>query len=1226
MLALPAAAEAHWVSQPSTGFARQEVSYVQTGGKLYLAGGGTKHQVFNPQTGLWSDVTPLPASIDHIQGVAYGGKIYYIGGLATWPQPHVSTVYIYNPATNTFSTGASMGARGRGAGGVAVYKGKIYYAGGLHNGAAVNWVDVYDPKANTWTQLPNMPTARDHFHAAVLDDKLWAIGGRNVQTNATTTVNEAFDFTTGNWTTGYKPLPTPRGGFAVGTQGDEVFVIGGENATEALGTVEAYNVQTDNWRLIPTPMPTPRHGIQAAECNGGFYVAAGGTAPGFNPSTAHNAFFPGGVQRPCGGVVAFDKDQLNPESSNAPTSLQFGPDERLYVAQQSGLIRIYTIARSASGDYTTTATETISLLQGIPNRDDDGQLAAASVNNLGRLVTGLVVTGTAASPVIYAASSDPRIGGGEGTDNDLNLDTNSGIVSKLTKTGGTWIKQDLVRGLPRSEENHTTNGLSLSADGNTLYLAQGGNTNKGAPSNNFANLPEYALSAAILKIDLTALGTLPYDLPTLNDPDRAGNPDANDPFGGNDGKNQAMLKPGGPVQVYAPGFRNPYDVVVNSAGDMYTIDNGGNAGWGDIPQPDSAAGTCTNDVREPGVSDPDALHLVTGQGYYGGHPNPTRANMSNVFGGSQTPIGIAANPVECDFRAPTGPASTALATFGSSTNGIAEYTASNFGGAMKGDLVAAGLDLNRIYRIQLSTPMDASVSTLVSSAGGGGGPLDVIAQGDDDEFPGTIWFVDIYDGGIYVLEPTDFDGGSSGCDLNQPDADNDGFSNSDEQANGTSPCSSADTPPDVDGDHVSDRTDTDDDNDTVPDKQDPFAGDAQNGLGTNLPVNLEWENDSPSPGGLLNLGFTGLMLDPGGTTDYLDQFDRTKMTTGGAAGVVTVDEVPAGDAYEAINSQQYGFQVGFKARPADGAFSVHTRIMGPFGGLTPADYQSMGVFVGPGDQDNYVKITTGHVGGTVVEALSEFNGDRSFGATEPLTMGGSTGPQWVDLYLRVDPSAGTVQPSFTSTKAGLTSARKNVGGPLPVPAGWFTSATRGVGAGMISTSNGGNGAFPASWDFLKVTRDTPPPVVTPTPTPTPTPDETATPDPTATAEPTVTPAPTVQPPAQRATVKVKAAKLRTALKNGLALELSCPAACTLTARLQLPAKSARALKLGRKATYVARGTVRMTAAGKRTLRVKFTRAAKRRLARLRRVDLVLVLDTVEGGKRAKSTRKVRLKR
>jgi hypothetical protein len=124
----------------------------------------------------------------------------------------------------------------------------------------------------------------------------------------------------------------------------------------------------------------------------------------------------------------------------------------------------------------------------------------------------------------------------------------------------------------------------------------------------------------------------------------------------------------------------------------------------------------------------------------------------------------------------------------------------------------------------------------------------------------------------------------------------------------------------------------------------------------------------------------------------------------------------------------------------------------------------------------------------------------------------------------------------------------------------------------------------------------------------------------------VTPTPTVQPPAEKATITVKAAKLRTALEKGLALELSCPVACSLTARLQLPAKSARALKLGRKATYVARGATSLTVAGKRTLRVKFTRAAKRRLAKLRRVDLVLVLDTVEAGKRTKSTRKLRLKR
>ena len=117
----------------------------------------------------------------------------------------------------------------------------------------------------------------------------------------------------------------------------------------------------------------------------------------------------------------------------------------------------------------------------------------------------------------------------------------------------------------------------------------------GAPSNNFALLPEYALSSAILSINLNAIGNTTYDLPTLDDENRAGVTDANDPFGGDNGKNQAKLVTGGPVQVYAPGFRNPYDLVITSKGRMYAVDNGANAGWGDVPILDSN-GNATNQV------------------------------------------------------------------------------------------------------------------------------------------------------------------------------------------------------------------------------------------------------------------------------------------------------------------------------------------------------------------------------------------------------------------------------------------------------------------------------------------------------------------------------------------------------------------------------------------------------------------------------------------------------
>lgn len=347
----------------------------------------------------------------------------------------------------------------------------------------------------------------------------------------------------------------------------------------------------------------------------------------------------------------------------------------------------------------------------------------------GRLVTGFLAAGTATNPVLYVVSSDPRIGAGP-DGNDLNLDTNSGILTRLTWNGMAWERLDLVCGLPRSEENHGPNGMQLDPSGTLLYLNVGGQTNAGAPSNDFAFLPEYALSAGILLIDLAAIGETTYDLPTLDDETRPGENDANDPFGGNDGKNQAILVADGPVQVYAPGFRNPFDLFITSAGLMYTIDNGPNAGWGDMPIGEGPGGNATNDINEPGVTYGDGLHLISGAGYYGGHPNPTRSNPLNTFNlmNPQSPVSVG-NPIESDFLIP-GVEDGALHVFGSSTNGLTEYTASSFSGTLFGSLLAASFD-NTIQVIHLNETGDAieSVQPLFSNVGII--PLDVTTSVDE---------------------------------------------------------------------------------------------------------------------------------------------------------------------------------------------------------------------------------------------------------------------------------------------------------------------------------------------------------------------------------------------------------------------------------------------------------------------------------------------------------------
>ena len=550
-----------------------------------------------------------------------------------------------------------------------------------------------------------------------------AVGGGTVkfgQVNTDETVTRSF--TLENQGDPQSP-PINVGAIAIDGDTPEAFTLDFQPTTLAPGKTLTVNVT-----MGPGPAGTKKGELEIFH-------------DGNNPAV--NVQLEGELVEPQAVPVNFSKSELqaNQEITRG-TSIQFGPDGKLYVSEMDGAIHVFAVTRKGKDQYSANKLETINLIKNVANHDDDG----SDNPSLGkRLVTGIHVTGSAGNPLIYVASSDPRQAAGpSGTDS--NLDTNSGILHKLTKGGGGWNKQDLVRGLPRSEENHVSNGLLL--DGNKVLLSVGGHTNHGVPSNNFAELPEYALSAAILEIDLGKIdGT--YDLPTLDDEDRAGPNDANDPFGGNDGKNQAKLVADGPVQIYARGYRNSYDLLKTESGKLYVFDNGGNANWGGSP-----GSNCANQVIDGGSTDIDQLHLVT-RGSYGGHPNPTRGNKANTFNDSnpQSPIEGAASPIECQYK--PGGQDGALTTINGSSNGLDEYTASNFGGAMKGDLVVTNFKKS-IYRIQLNDAGNQVTSKSVIAGEIGKTPLDLTAQGDAGPFPGTIWIVDNLEKTIKVLEPADY--------------------------------------------------------------------------------------------------------------------------------------------------------------------------------------------------------------------------------------------------------------------------------------------------------------------------------------------------------------------------------------------------------------------------------------------------------------------------------------
>ena len=309
---------------------------------------------------------------------------------------------------------------------------------------------------------------------------------------------------------------------------------------------------------------------------------------------------------------------------NNPTSLQFGPDGRLYVAPD-GRDDQGVHGRAAGPEQRTPSrpTETITLDSVDPEPRRQRHAQPVGHRQAGHRHPGGRHGGEPADLRRVVGSAHRRRAASAATWTSTRTPASSRGSPRWAARGR---RSDLVRGLPRSEENHSGNGMALDPATNKLLIAYGGNTNKGAPSNNFAMLPEYALSARSCRSTSTRSATRPTTC--RRSTTRTGRaPRRERPLRRQRREEPGALVPGGPVQVYAPGFRNPYDLVVTPGGpDVHDRQRrqrrvGGRAGGrGRRPGPAPTSRSTNSDT------DQDALIRITGPGFYGGHPNPTRAN------------------------------------------------------------------------------------------------------------------------------------------------------------------------------------------------------------------------------------------------------------------------------------------------------------------------------------------------------------------------------------------------------------------------------------------------------------------------------------------------------------------------------------------------------------------------------------------------------------------------
>jgi hypothetical protein len=117
-------------------------------------------------------------------------------------------------------------------------------------------LEVYDPATDTWTTKASMPTAREMAGVGVLNGQLYVVGGMQGNSNTVYDANEAYDPVTDTWTL-KAPMSINRGGLAVGVIGSQLYAVAGAAVCYVCVTSDLLEMYTPTDTPAPTPTPTP---------------------------------------------------------------------------------------------------------------------------------------------------------------------------------------------------------------------------------------------------------------------------------------------------------------------------------------------------------------------------------------------------------------------------------------------------------------------------------------------------------------------------------------------------------------------------------------------------------------------------------------------------------------------------------------------------------------------------------------------------------------------------------------------------------------------------------------------------------------------------------------------------------------------------------------------------------------------------------------------------------
>ncbi len=266
----PAAQLTHRRSYPAS---------VELGGKIYVAAGMVGEtgkpldflERFDPETGEWTDLAPLPVSFSAGAGTVLDGRFWVIGGNNS-KEVDGRQVFSYDLAADRWRPETRLPATRMNLAAV-TFGGKIYAIGGLDPFHPTKTVFVYDPATRRWSKGTQLPVALHAHSASVYRGEIWVFGGRDRTVERQRGV-WIYNVERGEWRRG-PALPEAMDTLSTAVNGDRIDAM-----------VDDYYFVFDGEKWIEGPtLDVPRHALAAYTIDDTLYAVGGCLHPQLRDST-----------------------------------------------------------------------------------------------------------------------------------------------------------------------------------------------------------------------------------------------------------------------------------------------------------------------------------------------------------------------------------------------------------------------------------------------------------------------------------------------------------------------------------------------------------------------------------------------------------------------------------------------------------------------------------------------------------------------------------------------------------------------------------------------------------------------------------------------------------------------------------------------------------------------------------------------------------------------------